>query len=325
MQKSSEYCQLFGRFSMMLVAEGLDPSTKLFKESIKEYRRLQTISRREFVGKSVLGVTALEYLTRGATHLEADPLGLPIGCQTWPVRETIGKDLDGTLRRLSAAGFRRIELCSPQSYRDSGFGPLADMKPSELREKIQTAGLRCQSCHYGLKELKEHLDERLAYAKELRLGQMIIASFGLHKDAKLADWMQAADDANKLGEKTQEAGIQLGYHNHDSEFQKMEGQLIYDKLMEEFDPRAVKMQFQVEVVRLGYNAADVFEKYPGRFISMHLQDWSPSLNKEVPIGQGMVDWKKVFAAAKTAGVKNYFVEMDPEAMAASVPYLHNLT
>jgi sugar phosphate isomerase/epimerase len=58
---------------------------------------------------------------------------------------------------------------------------------------------------------------------------------------------------------------------------------------------------------------------------MHLQDWSQTLNKEVPLGQGMVDWKAVFAAAKIGGVKNYFVEMDPEAMTRSVPFLHSLS
>jgi sugar phosphate isomerase/epimerase len=284
---------------------------------------MQEISRRGFLGRSVLGVATVEYLTRGAAKLIADPLGLPIGCQTWPVRDTIGKDLDGTLHRLAAAGFQRIELCSPHSYKD--FAPLAEMKPSGLRARIKTAGLHCQSCHYGFKELKEHVDERLAYAKELGLSQMIIASFGLHKDAKMAEWMQAAEDANKIGEQTQKAGIQLGVHNHDFEFQKIDGDLIYDKLMEALDPRAVKMQFQVEVIRLGYNAADFFKKYPGRVISMHLQDWSPTLNKEVPLGQGMVDWKAVFAAAKVGGVKNYFVEMDPEAMDASVAFLHRLS
>lgn len=272
-----------------------------------------------------MATAAVEYLTRGACDLKADPLGLPIGCQTWPVRDTIGKDLDGTLHRLAAAGFRNIELCSPPSYAGAGFGPLAAMKASELRERIHSAGLHCESCHYGFKELKEKLDERVAYAKELGLRQMIIATFSLPKEAKMADWMRAADDANKLGEQTRKSGIQLGFHNHDFEFQKLDGELIYDKLMAQLNPEAVKMQFQVGVIRLGYNAADFFEKYPGRFISMHLQDWSPTAQKEVPLGQGIVDWKKVFAAARTAGVKNYFVEMDPDVMTASVPFLHGLS
>ena len=286
---------------------------------------MKTISRRRFLTGSVFGLATAEYLARGAARLHADPLGLPIGCQTWPVREMIGKDFDGTLRRLAAEGFRNIEMCSPPGYEKSGFGPLARMKASELRERIRAAGLGCESCHFGFGELKDHLDERLAWAKELGLKQMIIATFGLPKEATLADWMRAADGANKLGERTRNAGIQLGFHNHDFEFQKLDGQLIYDKLMGELDPEAVKMQFQVSVVRLGYQAADFFEKYPGRFISAHLQDWSPAERKEVPLGQGVVDWKRVFAAAKSGGVRNYFVEMDPDAMKASVPFLHTLS
>ncbi len=286
---------------------------------------MKTISRRQFLGTSAVGIAAAGYLTRGAAELRADPLGLPIGCQTWPVREAIGKDFDGTLRQLAAEGYKAIEMCSPPSYADNGFGPLVGMKASEMRERINAAGLVCGSCHYGFTELKEHLDERLAYAKELGLKQMIIASFGLPKDATLADWMRTADETNKLGERTRQAGMQLGFHNHDFEFQKLDGQLIYDKLLGELDPQAVKLQFQVAVVRLGYQAADYFEKYPGRFISMHLTDWSPEKKKEVPLGEGVVDWKKTFAAAKTGGVKNYFVEMDPETMKASLPYLRGLS
>jgi len=286
---------------------------------------METISRRGFLGKTAIGMAAAGYLTRGAADLHADPLGLPIGCQTWPVREALGKDFDGTLRQLAAQGFQAIEMCSPPGYRGMGFGPLASMKASEMRERIHAAGLNCESCHYGFPELKDNLDERLAFAKELGLKQMIVSTFWLPKGATLVDWMHAVDEANKLGERTRAAGIQLGFHNHDFEFQKLEGQLIYDKLMGEFDPQAVKMQFQVAVVRLGYQAADFFQKYPGRFLSMHLADWSPAANKEVPLGQGIVDWKGLFAAAKTAGVKNYFVEMEPDAMKASLPFLHGLS
>ncbi len=283
---------------------------------------MKRISRRRFLGGSAIGMAA-GCLTRNVAV--ADPLGLPIGCQTWPVREAIGKDFDGTLRELAAAGFRAIEMCSPPSYATMGFGPLASMKPAEMRAKIHAAGLQCESCHFGFKELKDHLDDRVAWAKGLGLKQMIVSTFGLPHSAAMADWMQAADDANKFGEQTHKAGIQLGFHNHDFEFQKLDGELIYDKLMGEFDPKLVKMQFQVGVARLGYNAADFFEKYPGRFISMHLQDWSPAEKKEVALGKGEVNWKRTFAAAKKGGVKNYFVEMDLDVMKESLPYLHGLS
>src|SRR5579863_4886147 len=123
---------------------------------------MEKISRRRFLGSSLVATTASAYLTRGAAHLQANPLGLPIGCQTWPVRETIAKDFDGTLKQLAADGFQRIELCSPPGYENYGFGPLAAMKASEIKVKVHSAGLGCESCHFGFGELKDHLDDRLA-------------------------------------------------------------------------------------------------------------------------------------------------------------------
>ncbi|HLY20475.1 MAG TPA: sugar phosphate isomerase/epimerase [Bryobacteraceae bacterium] len=280
-------------------------------------QNMKSISRRGFLHASTIGLAASGYL-------HANPLGLPIGCQTWPVRQTIGKDLDGTLHDLAAMGFERIELCSPPGYTAMGFGPLAAMKPAELREKIKAAGLGCESCHFGFTELRDHFDERLAWAQEMGLKQMIISTFWLPKDAKMADWTHAVDDANKFGERTRKAGVQLGFHNHDFEFHKIDGELIYDKLMSEFDPQAVKMQFQVNVISLGYNAADYFEKYPGRFISIHLQDWSPTTKKDVALGRGSVDWKRLWTAAKQSGAKNYFVEVDRDDLKASAQFLKGL-
>jgi sugar phosphate isomerase/epimerase len=281
---------------------------------------MKTISRRQFTIASL----AVAGSASQAARLEAAPLGLPIGCQTWPVRQTIGKDFEGTLRQVAAMGYQNIEMCSPPDYKDLGFGPLAGMPAAEMREKIRVAGLACESCHYPFAGLKPHLDERLAYAKELGLKQMIISTFWLPKEAQMADWLRSAGEANKMGERTRAAGIQLGFHNHDFEFHKLGGDLIYDKLMGEFDPELIKMQFQVNVVSLGYQAADYFEKYPGRFISMHLQDWSPAEKKDVALGKGAVDWKRLFAAAKKTGVKNYFVELDGDDLKASVPFLRTM-
>ena len=281
---------------------------------------MQIISRRRFVGKTATGIAALSPL---AWILSADPLGLPIGCQVYPVREMLGKDFDGTLRELATIGYKAIEMCSPQGYAGP-FGPLASMKASELRQKIRAAGLECESCHYTMRELREHLSERIEFAQELGLRQMILSSFSVGQNATIADWVRVGGELNKMAEQMKKAGIQAWFHNHDGEFKELDGVLIYDKLMGELDPNLVKMQFQVVVVRLGFDAAAIFEKYPGRFISLHLQDWSPAEKKMVAIGQGQVDWKKLFGAAKKAGVKNYFVEMNLDLMKASVPYLRGL-
>jgi sugar phosphate isomerase/epimerase len=274
-----------------------------------------TITRRQFAGAGALSLAAL----RG---LRADPLGLPIGCQVYPVRNALAKDFPGTLRQIASLGYRTIEMCSPPGYAE--FRPLASIPAAEMRKTIEAAGLRCESCHYNFRELKENLAERIAFARELGLKQMILASFGLRPEATLDEWRRAAGDLNGIAATVQKAGLQMGFHNHNNEVKELEGVLIYDELMRTFDPTLVKMQFQVAVISLGYEAATYLTKYPGRFLSMHLADYSTAEKKAVPIGTGVVDWKKLFAAAKSAGVKNYFVEMDLEAMGPSYTYLHTL-
>ncbi len=272
-------------------------------------------TRRQFLGAAPAALAA-------AQALHADPLGMPIGCQVYPVRDALAKDFEGTLRELAAIGYRTIEMCSPPSYAE--FRPLAGLSAAQMRHTIEGAGLRCESCHYNFRELKENLDERMAFAQELGLKQLVLSSFGLPADATLAEYKQAATELNRIGERTQKAGFQLGYHNHNNEFKELEGVLIYDELMRQFDAKLVKMQFQVAVIGLGFEAATYLKKYPGRFLSLHLADYSTADKTAVPVGSGVVDWKKLFAAAKTGGVKNYFVEMDLKAMKASYTYLHKL-
>lgn len=279
------------------------------------------MTRRDFVRGSAAGVAAAACLS---LELGADPLKMPVGFQVYPVRDLIAKDFAGTLRQIAALGYRTVEMCSPSGYAKSGFASLAGMKAGEIRRVIQTAGLRCESSHFQFREMKENLEERIAFAKELGLKQMIVASFGLRKDATLADWTGAAAELNRIGERTRKAGIQLGYHNHDGEFKQIDGVLIYDALMKTLDPQLVKMQFQASVISLGFAAPPLFQKYPGRFVSLHLMDWSPAEKRTVPVGQGVIDWKALFAAATAGGVKNYFVEMPMDALKASYPYLHKL-
>jgi sugar phosphate isomerase/epimerase len=263
-------------------------------------------------------------MSAAALVAKADPLGMPIGCQVYPVRDALAKDFDGTLRQLAAIGYKNIEMCSPPGYVSSGFGPLAGMKATEMRHRIEAAGLHCESCHYGFRELKDSLDERIAFAKELGLKQMVLSTFGLPAMAGMADWSKAAEDLNGIGERVQKAGMQLGFHNHTGEFQQIDGILVYDALMQRLDGKLVKMQFQVSVISLGFEAAKFFEKYPARFLSLHLADWSATEKKQVPIGSGVVEWKKLFAAAKTGGIRNYFVEMNMDALQPSYTYLHGL-
>src|SRR5271165_3454627 len=93
-----------------------------------------TIPRREFLKAAATTAAATSLLALSAFELHANPLGIPIGCQTWPVREGIAKDFPGTIKQLVAAGFQTIELCSPVGYEDSGFAGLAKYTGVELRK-----------------------------------------------------------------------------------------------------------------------------------------------------------------------------------------------
>jgi sugar phosphate isomerase/epimerase len=281
---------------------------------------MPTLSRRELLRRSALALAGAGSLAR----LSAGPLGLPMGFQVFPIREALAKDFAGTLKEMAALGYKSVEMCSPPGYVSSGFGPLTSMTAADMRKTIRDAGLVCDSCHYGFREMKEHLDERISFAKELGLKQMICSSFGLPQTATLDDWRKAAAELNKIGEKTLQAGLQCGFHNHHGEFKELGGVLIYDELLRAFDPKLVKMQFQVAVISIGYEAATYMNKFPGRFVSLHLADYSTADKKSAPVGKGVVDWKALFTAAKKGGVKNYYVEMDLDAMKASSPYLQGL-
>ena len=273
---------------------------------------MKKINRRQFLGKSALGFGSAFMLAQLPNELFslASKEKMPVGFQSWSVKDLLNKDLPGTLKMMKDLGYDRIEMCSPKGYIENGFGPLAAMKKSDLKKTIGDAGMDCISCHFGFGELADDkIDETIDFAKEMGLTQMICSTFWLPKTATVSDYQGSADKLNKAAQKIKHAGMQTGFHNHEFEFAKLDGELIYDVLMNRFDPNLVKMQFQTEVINLGYKAADYFKKYPGRFISSHLSDWTAD-KKEVPIGDGIINWKEFFAAAKTGGVQNIFVEMD---------------
>jgi|SRR6185312_1774583 len=287
---------------------------------------MKKINRREFLGKGAFGLGSAFVLAQLPKQLFAEARGveMPVGFQSWSVKDMLGKDLPGTLKMMKDFGYSNIEMCSPKGYADIGFGPLAKMKTSDLRKTIADAGLGCISCHFGFGELADDkIDDTIAFAKDIGLTQMICSTFWLPKTATLSDYQASADQLNKAAEKIKQAGMQTGFHNHDFEFATLDGRLIYDVLMERFDPTLVKMQFQTEVINLGYKAADYFKKYPGRFVSSHLSDWTAD-KKEVPIGQGIIDWKEFFTAAKTGGVQNIFVEMSLPNLKDSATNIHKM-
>lgn len=283
---------------------------------------MDKITRSSFLRKTSLGLAALALSQSKGLFAAAAANDIPVGFQTFPIRDMLGKDFPGTLKTMAGMGYKLVEMCSPKGYAQIGFGPLAEMKTSVIKRTINDAGLTCPSCHFGFGELtdEEKLAESIGFAQTMGIKQMICSTFWLPKTATLNDYLVAADKLNTAAEKIKAEGMQAGFHNHGFEFAILDGQLIYDALMQRFDADLVKMQFQTEVINLGYNAADYFKKYPGRFFSAHLSDWTAD-KKQVPIGNGIINWEEFFTTSKTGGVKNYFVEMNFETLKESAAYI----
>jgi len=146
------------------------------------------------------------------------------------------------------------------------------------------------------------------------------------------DVKKAADEYNKIAAVAAKSGVQQGLHNEGFELSSVDGRRTYDILMELLDPKLVKFQFQMSTIGQGFVADEYFTKYPGRFISMHVQDVdlnAPGRGRgrgaQTSVGKGSIDWVKTFKAAKTGGVKNYFVEQNMELTKASVAALKAMT
>ncbi len=302
---------------------------------------MSAMSRRKFFQKTA-DSTVAGILSTAAGGLQANPLGLPIGSQTYPHRQRIKDgDFAALCKDMAALGIGSIELCSP-GYAE--FASLADAK--QTRKIIEDHGLKCPSAHFTLGELRTKQQESIAWARDIGMTQMGTATLnGPAPDgvAAMDDVKKAADEYNKIAENAAKAGIQQFLHDERFEMSKVDGRLVYEILLELLDPKLVKMQFQMSAMRVVGDPVMYFNKYRGRFLSMHLQ--GVDLNAPAPgapgqasrggaragrgggglaVGHDTLDWAKIFAAAKTGGVKNYFVEQNWDLTVQSVAYLKTL-
>jgi len=314
---------------------------------------MQTVSRRDFLGSSLI---AAGCLSAGAVRLEAFPLGFPLGFQSYGVREQIAKDFPGTLKAAKQIGYDSVELCSFKGYANQGFGPLAEMKPSDIRKIIGDAGMIAPSSHIQWTEFDDRvIDQSIAWASGIGLKYMTLSM--ARRATTMDEWKQIFDLMNKYGERVQKAGMLFGYHTHSDEWKKLDGVMVFDEMLRSIDRKNCVYQLDLGgTFANGVDAGEYMTNHSGRFFSLHLKDSKTgpseaaaapppsggqpgpgrgrgigSASGSLPVGQGDIDWKGVFVGAKKGGIKNYFVEMevrpptDPmEAMKVSADYLRSL-
>lgn len=249
-----------------------------------------------------------------------------IALQLYSVRDTISKDFEGTIKRVGEMGFTAVEAAG---YKDGKF---YGKTPEEFRAVIEGAGMKVLSSHTnrGLSEAElesKDFTEALkwwddAIVAHKAAGMKYIVDPWMAVPKSLEDLKTYCDYFNEIGKKCKENGISFGYHNHAHEFIKVEGQVIYDYMLENTNPEYVFFQMDVYWVVRGQNSpVDYFNKYKGRFQHLHIKD-----NKE--LGQsGMVGFDAIFKNTDAAGVKHLIVEVEQynyapeESVKMSLDYL----
>jgi len=303
--------------------------------------QLNTRSRRAFLAE--LGGLGLSALLPASVPRRAwsDPLGLPVGIQLWTVRETMQSDPGGTLMQLRKMGYRTVE--------SAGFGGLS---AHEFRRLIDAADLTCPSAHLDFSSGDVEAIFADAHALGARYAVSSILRQGTGQGAPNSLRMMTLDDAkataelaNRVGERAKRAGLQYAYHNHFFEFADLgTGEVAYDVLLRETDAALVKFEIDCGWMRAaGHDPIAYFKKYPHRFPMIHVKDFLPAAGEHAgaataaqrvgaELGTGFIDYKPIFAAAKSQPLEYYFAEQEGpftrmsqlEAAKVGYAYLHAL-
>ena len=270
-------------------------------------------SRRNFLASAAL-------LSAGvlvSPSLLAAPKRRYIGLQLYTVRDAMAKDPAGTLAQLAKIGYNSVEGAT---Y--TGSQKFYGMSAKEFAALLKRNGMIMPSSHYRLGEeqmngaavpgtMLHDWDRAVDDAAAAGVKYMVCAYLSESERGTLDHYKYVADQLNKAGERCQKAGLQLCYHNHDFEFQAQNGQLPYDLLLAT-DKKLVKMELDLYwVSKAGKDPLDLFKQHPGRFPLWHVKDMDKTPKQFfTEVGNGSIDFKKIFAQAQLAGLQYFFVEQD---------------
>jgi sugar phosphate isomerase/epimerase len=272
------------------------------------------MDRRSFLGT----ITAATIMSSRMSWAAADDRKLDkIGVQLYSVRELLKKDFEGTLAKVAAIGYREIE-----------FAGYPNLSPQQVRAVLDRNGLAGVSGHVEFKAISGELSKTLDTAHAI--GQTYIVCPFIDESMRTPDgWKRVTDTFHRTGEECKKAGIQFAYHNHDYEFKPENGQMPYDIILNNTDPKLVKMEMDLFwTVKGKQDPLTYFNRFPGRFCLVHVKDMKQN-GEMTEVGGGSIDFKKIFAQSEKAGIQHYFVEHDQpkdplESIKASYEYLRNL-
>ena len=257
------------------------------------------ISRRTFLGAAAALPIAVSATLDAAKKI-------PVGFELYSVRGDLGKDLLGTVAAVGKMGYQVVEFYAP--YLD-----WTPEKAREVRKHLDASGLKCHSTHNNGPSFTE---DGLKKAIELNkiLGSKYIVMASAPRATGLDSWKGVASQLTEIAGKLKPLGMATGYHNHQAEWRKVDGQRPID-IIAAGTPKDVVMQFDVGTcVEVGEDPIAWINSQPGRIKSIHCKDWNKENGYAVAFGEGEAPWKRIFdAAEKKGGVEYYLIEQETGA------------
>lgn len=275
-------------------------------------------NRRDFLkvsAASALGMVVLSPLAC-STAAPVDKKSFGVGLQLYTIRDAMAADPIGSLQKLSDMGYKNMELAS---YADGKFYGYA---PAEFKKILNDMGMEAVSSHAAVESTGITIENATLMAEaHAELGvKYCVQPWVNDEDRTIESYKRMIADWNKVGEIMKSMGIQFGYHNHNFEFATLDGLVpYYDIYMPEMDPNLITMELDMYwATKAGQDPVEMFNKYPGRFQLFHFKDMSQQsapfydvIKDDITsVGAGLIDFKRIWAARETAGMKYMFVEDD---------------
>jgi hypothetical protein len=290
-------------------------------------------NRRKFIRNTgAMALGGLMLSGRGYTSFFEKYAMHPVGLQLYTMGGTIDGDVTGTLKKIAEIGYRDLE--SAFSIKGKFYG----MTSKEFAKMTKDMGLSWVSHHVmgapfkippggfkmpagmdttrlhqmrsmpPMKNLKENSQEVIDAVAEGGLKYLVCASIPLSTTNEIS---QAVDILGRSGEAAKKAGITLCYHNHTHEFESVDGEIPYDQLLTQISPDILKMEIDLGwASAAGQDPVELFKKSPGRYPLWHVKDIIMAQKMPTEIGNGSIDFKRIFAASSVAGMQYFFVEQD---------------
>ncbi len=237
-----------------------------------------------------------------------------VGLQLYTVKDAMLADARGTLEILSKIGYKELE--SARSAKGNYYG----LSPEDVKRICSDLGMNMRSGHVHIDENWERSVEQAVAA-----GQEYLVCSSLPSEGQSIDnYKKVAEIFTKAGEDCKKAGLKFGYHNHDYEFDKVDGKILYDVLLENTDPELVVMELDLGwVVVTGNDPLEYLKKFPGRFPLWHLKDMKKDHPESTEFGKGLIDIKKMMENAQSSGMQYFFVEQEEYANDPITSIKHN--